>query len=520
MASVVNKTIQASGGDYATAVLWEADTDNNIVAADEQHNGKLAAELFTPTINTLRLTGATTDSTRYRHLTIQSTRYDPTDDTGPRFTATGVSDGATLVYLDEPYAQASGFGAHLTLDDCYGWAYNTDSAANSNTLIDGCYGKITRTVGTDSVTNESVFRGRGGATIRNSKAETGGASSDTEGFLVETATLDNNTAYNIRGNGFVSWSGTNVCRNNVGIDCAQAGGSGDGDFRAYTAWGTIEYCVSSDSTATGTGSQTGKTAAACFTDAGGSDYSPVASGPLDSTGTDLSGTFTTDYWGTTRSNWSVGAIDDPPDSGVTVEPDPAEATAGGVDPTVILGPITVAPDPAAATAAGVDPTTVLGPITVAPDPAAAATSGVDPTVVLGAIPVGPAEASSGGVDPTVILGPVTVAPDPAAATASGVDPSVAIGVGGVEVAPDAAAATASGVDPTVILGSITVAPGPAAATASAVGPSMPTEDHIVVAGEWSDPADFEAGDEWFVTCGLPGLDAPELTATIRFEMPL
>lgn len=142
-------------------------------------------------------------------------------------------------------------------------------------------------------------------------------------------------------------------------------------------------------------------------------------------------------------------------SGVTVTPSPAAATAGGVDPTVILGAVTVTPSPAAVTGGGVDPTVILGAVTVTPLPAAATAGGVDPVVSIGGITISPAPAAAtgAGVDPVVILGAVTVTPAPAFVTGGGVDPVVVLGA--VTVTPAPAIAIAGGVDPSVVIGGIT-----------------------------------------------------------------
>lgn len=62
MPTINESTILASGGDYTTLALWEADTDNDLVAADVQE----VALLGRNTVEIVTITGAVTDATRNR----------------------------------------------------------------------------------------------------------------------------------------------------------------------------------------------------------------------------------------------------------------------------------------------------------------------------------------------------------------------------------------------------------------------------------------------------------------------
>lgn len=69
MATTVTTTIKQTGGDHSTIAAWEADTDNDLVTADEVQVG----ELFQRSANAawderVTIAGATTDATRYRKL--------------------------------------------------------------------------------------------------------------------------------------------------------------------------------------------------------------------------------------------------------------------------------------------------------------------------------------------------------------------------------------------------------------------------------------------------------------------
>lgn len=81
--------------------------------------------------------------------------------------------------------------------------------------------------------------------------------------------------------------------------------------------GTFSYCANNEYQAVGTNpvDLSSYTAAQVFVDAASRDYHALTSGPLYDAGTDLSGTFTEDIDGDTRSAWSIGADDGTAGSG-------------------------------------------------------------------------------------------------------------------------------------------------------------------------------------------------------------
>jgi hypothetical protein len=78
------------------------------------------------------------------------------------------------------------------------------------------------------------------------------------------------------------------------------------------------YCASTDGTASGTGAVTG-VVDADFVDFANGDYKPATAGKLDGAGTDLSGTFTVDITGATRTQWDIGAYGIVAAGGVTFD---------------------------------------------------------------------------------------------------------------------------------------------------------------------------------------------------------
>jgi len=104
MPSTVTETI-GSGGDYATISGWLSGTSNDLVTADEVRVGKIVDNAAFNEASTITVSGATTDSTRYRHLTVDSSvRHDGTAGTGAEYSYTG---GGHAFQLDEDHFEIS-----------------------------------------------------------------------------------------------------------------------------------------------------------------------------------------------------------------------------------------------------------------------------------------------------------------------------------------------------------------------------------------------------------------------------
>lgn len=160
------------------------------------------------------------------------------------------------------------------------------------------------------------------------------------------------------------------------------------------------------------------------------------------------------------------------ETGITVIPGIAVATAAMISPGVVLGSTTATPGPAASIGTALDPVVVLGSISITPGLVAAVGALIDPSVQVGDIIVtpGPAEAPGELLNPTVILGSVSVTPGLAGALCALLDPSVVLG--SITITPGLASAIGQALDPGVIHGSITITPAIAEALCAAVSPSV------------------------------------------------
>lgn len=116
----------------------------------------------------------------------------------------------------------------------------------------------------------------------------------------------NNSVYNCKTTGIDVGS-----YNYVWLDNNYSGSNTTSDFNitGTPANRRVQYNISSDATATGTGALTSKAAANQFTNlTGGSEnFRLLATADCKRTGYDDSGLFTTDFKGVTRSSWNTGA---------------------------------------------------------------------------------------------------------------------------------------------------------------------------------------------------------------------
>ncbi len=70
MTTEVIKTIRASGGDYTTLSAWEAALPASLVTADEQHTAVCYNDWPSGLVDTVAISGSTTDATRYIKVTV------------------------------------------------------------------------------------------------------------------------------------------------------------------------------------------------------------------------------------------------------------------------------------------------------------------------------------------------------------------------------------------------------------------------------------------------------------------
>lgn len=260
-----------SGGDYPDYPTAESDTDNALTTLDQQ----ITLKGLAGTTLGAYTSGATTDATRYRHVTA-----------APGAEATGYRTGtqcvfSTRIYSDEAFLRVS----RLT------WVNSTQQGValyGASSLIDG--------VAVFNSTLSAIDLGTS-ATTRCLNSLVVGVSAGQAGIYAVTVgqVVYNCTAVNCVYRGIVAGSCT--IRN-----CASVG-SGSADYNVGGT-GSMSHNLSSDATAPGTDSQKNKAAADTIVSAvvGSEDCKLKAGSAAISNGMDLSGSgVTVDFWATLRS---------------------------------------------------------------------------------------------------------------------------------------------------------------------------------------------------------------------------
>ena len=350
---------QGAGWDYASLSAWEADFGNT--TGDLPSDDKIA-------VAKCRCTGGTADSTAVviSGWTTDSTRYIKVwTDPAEGYRHSGKWETGNKYRLDISAAYSIGltlYANHLQfiglLLRCSGsGSYGVNNQATPTRLfIDSCVFTSTDYAANTGSSNleirNSVFYGGAQAALKISYS-TGG---------IYNCTITKG-GYGIEESGSVS----------VEVKNTYSGGNSTSDYNGTM---TFTTCASSDAT-----EREGVTPSIAhttdnFTNVtnGSEDYHLVsgASSTLKTGGTDLSGSFTTDIDGDTRSDWGIGA-DEYVVAATTVAPTTTAPTT--LAPTTIsttLAPTTVAPTTTAPTTL---PPTTLAPTTLVPTTLAPVYSG-------------------------------------------------------------------------------------------------------------------------------------------------
>lgn len=290
MATTVTATI-GTGGDHATAVIWEAATDDDLTVADEVRKG-LLLEVVSEQVT---LSGATTDATRYRELTHNSALpYDHTTGVGP-----GISySGGSALGLSEGNVHLTGILVECTHLNSSQSALIVNVTATGS-IVDGCT-LIRSNSNLGQSVNAGTVNGTSTTTLRNVLVVSShfGIAMFHRDMVFENVTVLA-TTFGFLGTASTTYT-TSSLTNCISMDSAS------GDFAATPA-GT--FCISSDTTASGwTSSFNLQISADIFKSPTGGDYHILASGNAFGNGTDLSTSFTTDIEGRTRDTWDIGAF--------------------------------------------------------------------------------------------------------------------------------------------------------------------------------------------------------------------
>ena len=299
MPVTVTKTIKSSGGDYTSLSAWEAANQGDLVTADEIRQAECYA--FTDTTACV-IDGSTTDATRYlRVYTPSAERHAGVFDSSKYNITLGTDFVRPLRVLDD-FVRIEGLQLHQsgTGVNAYG-AMEATGPATSDIRVEACILRSS-TSSTHDSNGATMSHGGGSLTIRNTVI-VGGRNGVYTTFSASAPTLvaQNCTIVASLNYGSFRGSGTPAYTN-----CYNGGHTTDSYSGAFTA----TTCAHSSATV-----YTGSTASVAYSTAnftsvtaGSENLHLVTGSALIDVGTDLSGTFTVDIDGATRSGtWDIGA---------------------------------------------------------------------------------------------------------------------------------------------------------------------------------------------------------------------
>lgn len=307
MATNISIIDSGGGGDYTTITAWEADTDLDLVAAGDIEIGRIAVgDTQTHSVN-INIKGATTDASNYRQLDAEGAAWDPVTGTGStirdingsvRFRVnTGPESHRRIIGLrffrdtttpttagNAIYLDGSGAG-----QQCIGCTFQRTTASSANLDPAGAVAWQGDNISTTTFIANCIAFGNGLNTGFN------------HGFVIAgLGHASNLVAYNFVDDGIQFGGGGRNLRNCIAID----NGNEDIDMGS----GSLDFCMSSDATATGASSHTSETAADNFNDAASNDFTHVdESNAVD--GAETQSDFSTDILGVSRpegSAWDMG----------------------------------------------------------------------------------------------------------------------------------------------------------------------------------------------------------------------
>lgn len=296
MPTVSTVTVKSSGGDYTSLAGAEAGEQADLVSADVQ----LDIECYAfDDMTRCDFDGWTTDATRYiRVFTPAAERHNGAWDTSAYRLRAG-TDFNRAIAISEDYVRLEGIQVEYTGATNTRPAIEVFAAGTSDVRIDTCIVQK----GGQSGGQGAIGISTGILTVRNTVVY-GGLERGISCAFGATLNADNCT---VAGNGTYGFlnAGTMTLRN-----CYSGGNTTDD----YSGTITMTTCAHSSATVfTGSTASIPHSTDTFVNVTGGSeDYHLAAGSALIDAGTDLSGTFTTDIDGETRSgDWDIGADEYP-----------------------------------------------------------------------------------------------------------------------------------------------------------------------------------------------------------------
>jgi hypothetical protein len=317
-------TPTGDGARYTTMSTWESTQQKDLVAAGDTEVLECYNDWPTGLSNNVNITGWTTGAGN--GITIRAASGQGHGGVvGAGFWMRATGGGATCVTVDQTY---------VTVQDCEFQTIDRQAFRVNRPAGDNCLAERIITSSTGG-TEASCRMLSNSSVLRNSLL----INTSTGGISLECDRAANNSIDNC-----TSIAG-NSLSNGTAITFQNSGSNFTGNIRNCVFAGTaaqLAFSGTIDSNAFITGSNTWGAnqqtdiSEADFVDYAGADYNPATGGKLDGTGTDLSGTFTDDITGGTRTQWDIGAY------GIISAGDFADTNAFTI--TITSGVVTVDPD--------------------------------------------------------------------------------------------------------------------------------------------------------------------------------
>lgn len=133
--STTVRTVGATARAHATATLWEAATDNNLVTGTVIEEGHMYDDADFDELVTM--SGATTSALYYRHLMAAAgEEYDPIVDVGSWLLNTGAN---SLFLIDEDYLRLSSFGANCQSSNAWNHTFHITNPVRRGAQLKNIY---------------------------------------------------------------------------------------------------------------------------------------------------------------------------------------------------------------------------------------------------------------------------------------------------------------------------------------------------------------------------------------------
>jgi len=290
--------VDAGGGhDYTSLNAAEADnwgaTSADLISEDENVECECIASSGSADTTAVDIDGLTTDATRFLKIFTDTDRHSGvwSDSLYRLDIATGSTDA---IRVSDPFVTLDGLQVSVSVNGTYGIHVSLTNDEVSTVI--NCIIRTTPVSNTREGLRNVYGTGSGATCYWHNNIIYGPWD---YGFITSTTTyyFDNNTLHGCI-DGIREAGGTVVCRNNVVQDSSGSNFVGSPDSPS-------DYNVSDDATSAG-GAHDWTTTSVTFENEGGDDFHLDSTEDGNYEGVDLSGIFTTDIDGDTRSDWDCG----------------------------------------------------------------------------------------------------------------------------------------------------------------------------------------------------------------------